>query len=1104
MECPKCHTVIKDNQTICPKCHKVLLLKCPNCNELGDNAVCSKCGYIILTKCSKCSKTVATSSKNCSKCGFPIQTSLGYQECESDEFAAIIVKFNGLKNIKRLLKSRDLYSKFFFKLKNLLYSQIKGFDCKLIAYEPLFVINLNKELSFATSSDKAVRLAIKIMNAFAELNLNIYDEFRTSLNLTLSIVKKQASELQQLKVYENNVKLLTVNKKIDNYLKGLQIELDQYVWDIINKNYKTDSLYSLEENGQSIVFYELLLDKYVLPPSRSTTDESINIQPHKETKATLNNDNDLYSFKVFDINAKCSFEKLPGNQILKSLSTLDFHKTTKIISLRAKQEYTLPTSKLVDFFENRDFKVLYVNCSEEMNYKPWGFFETLFKEYFQLPFCNDLIDLSKINESVLKQFQTLFDFICNKPANTMTPEDGRYYYMELWGKFLSLLKKHVIIIENFDLLDDTSIQTLELYFDKFKNIAPNFVFLTTDNTSVHSKIKELLRTTCYKEFTITKSQPEACLSELKSDATNFIESFYYEKICENFDGSLLYFDNAIEYLKETGVLIDFEGKLIIKNKKSVLLSKDLKGIYKSRIKYLGKNVDASLILAYTSILGGRLDLKALEKLGIKNLDENIKILIQNRFVRAEGEILYLNNPTIVSPIIEASLKKEAENFLVKNIIAQLGKGLNNTTLALLMGRLSAFKEEYLTLWKNSKFAILTGDYDAYLKNCLGFLSLVEHIKSNISQEEIEANKKEVYNNILQSLYSYSPTKIYFIEKVLLMDAINNNDDDNIVRLSNLMLQGALISANYTEALGLLHNILSRMPQPVLVTKGVVNTKFLLLSLVHIEILYNIGDFKLCVETAKELLSVLSADILDKIKPASFSLNLFVSHLLETFRLVGFAKLILMDDDIEDFFNEVSQKLNIELPEKLCIQAIKAYLSGKMYTTGDIENQSAFSKVIFLILQEFSVLKDDYKRFAQNIYQAKLLSLDIHQKEIELYCDLLIAWAYSKIGIIKKSLAIYMDVKNTAKNSAMFSISCLVNYFMAELAISQNKTIEAQELINECLDCVNNFNNQAKIFYALAKIFHIKILKLDKNSSTDIESEELKIANIKENLIRILN
>lgn len=96
MKCPKCHKTISDNLTVCPYCHKVLALECPNCHSLGESPVCEKCGYIILTKCSKCGKTVSTSAQKC-KCGFPVKTSVAYQECETDEFASLIIQFSSLK-----------------------------------------------------------------------------------------------------------------------------------------------------------------------------------------------------------------------------------------------------------------------------------------------------------------------------------------------------------------------------------------------------------------------------------------------------------------------------------------------------------------------------------------------------------------------------------------------------------------------------------------------------------------------------------------------------------------------------------------------------------------------------------------------------------------------------------------------------------------------------------------------------------------------------------------------------------------------------------------------------------------------------------------------
>ena len=62
--------------------------------------------------------------------------------------------------------------------------------------------------------------------------------------------------------------------------------------------------------------------------------------------------------------------------------------------------------------------------------------------------------------------------------------------MELWNKFLSILSNTVIVVDNFELLDDTTIQTLELYFDNYSNIKPNFLFITPENVSVHSRFKK--------------------------------------------------------------------------------------------------------------------------------------------------------------------------------------------------------------------------------------------------------------------------------------------------------------------------------------------------------------------------------------------------------------------------------------------------------------------------------------------------------------------------------------------------------------------------------------------------------------------------------------
>ena len=104
--------------------------------------------------------------------------------------------------------------------------------------------------------------------------------------------------------------------------------------------------------------------------------------------------------------------------------------------------------------------------------------------------------------------------------------------------------------------------------------------------------------------------------------------------------------------------------------------------------------------------------------------------------------------------------------------------------------------------------------------------------------------------------------------------------------------------------------------------------------------------------------------------------------METFRLAAIAKLLLMDDELDDFFNAIATALNAELPDKECILAIKDFIAGKSYHAEDIENSTPFAKVIYLILQEFEQHSDDYKTFAQNIYQAKLYRREPYKSIME--------------------------------------------------------------------------------------------------------------------------
>ena len=130
-----------------------------------------------------------------------------------------------------------------------------------------------------------------------------------------------------------------------------------------------------------------------------------------------------------------------------------------------------------------------------------------------------------------------------------------------------------------------------------------------------------------------------------------------------------------------------------------------------------------------------------------------------------------------------------------------------------------------------------------------------------------------------------------------------------------------------------------------------------------------------------------------------------------------------------------------------------------------------------------------------------MAIDINQKEIELLCDLLIAYAYSKIGNTKKASDICNDVLKIAEKSAIFNIIAFARFLLANLAETSEKALL---IVDDAFSQLQKYNNQAQILYAMFQKTYINIIKNMDTNKIDIESEEQKISTLKETLVTILN
>ena len=172
-----------------------------------------------------------------------------------------------------------------------------------------------------------------------------------------------------------------------------------------------------------------------------------------------------------------------------------------------------------------------------------------------------------------------------------------------------------------------------------------------------------------------------------------------------------------------------------------------------------------------------------------------------------------------------------------------------------------------------------------------------------------------------------------------------------------------------------------------------------------------------------------------------------------------------------------------------------FIKGQSFIPSATEISSPFAKIILLILREFSEHRNSPKDFAQNIYQAKQLAMDINQKGLETFCDLMIAFAYSNIGFEQKAEIIYKNIEKESSKSSIYHERLIARYLLCRLKLNQNQSEELISEISNVLEELQNNNNQAKLFQLLFSKLLIDTEKIFKLNKVDIKKLEQNLSKI---------
>lgn len=1074
MICPKCKKQIEESSTFCPHCKKVLSLICPKCGTKNDSSVCTNCNYVILSKCTSCGKLNETGKGVCS-CGVSTVDSVVKSLTELENFASLTISISNLGKLSKILAAKSLVTKFLYKIKTLFWSFAKDVNgyCLLIN-DTTFVINFINEKTEYSSVLCSIKATVKLLNIICNLNRTLKKELMFNLEVKFTLEQKTVTDFFEIVPGTDKIKLLDLYTEKNSDAKGLQIIVDQFIYKLLRKEYDLEPLYSTERNKEVVSYYSLNIEKYIVPAAKEeeSPEKKVPTSVKTQTRKEVDYEQELYQKSIEGIKVACKFEQMGAEQILDFLKNMNFSIGSRIISLRGDAERQIPTKKILDILK-AEVPCYTVVCTEDLLLHPWKFFKNLIEEIFKI---NRQFTLGATKDKLVMALRNLV------PPEFENAEEARLAYRELFLTLLATLPQCVIYVENFNYIDSASLQILEEIFAKIDKTKLSFVVTNSREYALQKYIPDLLNSYYYTEIFIGQMNTPVVLKELL-DNEDFEQSFYYKKILDNAGSSFQYCCHAINYLKDCGIIINFNEKVVLTESKTVILPYGLDMMFSTRLKRMSKDVARSLVLAFAYILGPVIEFDKLIKLGLFN-QEILKQLEDSDFIILDDSKIYIQNFETIKNSFKSNLKPEVLKYLSSNLLNKVfTESSREYPVVSALEYLEHWQIAFSKLYEISIITLQFGDYDAYLKMCIKLLGLLKKFDKELPEEEISEYQSDFYNNLTLLLYRYAPEKVYPIAESLLQKAEKDNDNEKIKTLSNMMLQGGLLTSNYTNSTVLLQNILERTNDCVLAdSQGKINPQIFMLSLVSIEIYFYTGCYDKCITLCEDILSVLSPEKLLELKPVTFTTEQFNSHIENCFAFYILANLLIGNENPETILSYLQTKTGLEYKESVNIIKFSEYLKG-----GDLSivpAETLFSKLFTVITMN----KDDYAKFGSKAYEYKSRAFADNLPPYVLLGDLLIGYAYKKMNAIGKAEHIYSNVYTKAKQNSLYFITHLASYFLADLNIQKGDIQSALQIITNSITVVEKAERPCILLLYFLKSCFVKLVQEQGFANIDITSE----------------
>lgn len=1103
MECPKCGLEIDDNAMVCPNCKKVLKLACPICKTINTGNTCRKCGYVIISKCHNCGKINQTITKKCRKCGFDTEKSVILNECNSDFYALMTIDLPNMDEMKRLLGSAKLYNKFKVNVDKILMEHAKsiGLRCQII--NKTYVIRFGKDYTFKGSAHSAIQTAVDIINKITAMNCKLTKKKDATVRCNVVIQKRSVEDDPNDIDSGFNINLLNQDAKTQTQkiLNTFQVLIDDSVNEVVSGEFRVSPLNSVMVKGKMTMIYEVdVKDMVVVEFPQDEEESEIEVpnfvqnmlieQDKIDGEALIRmNSKNLENDAIYDIDTinfeeiKCDFIRTENIDIVKHIMNKFQEIPKSILAIKTPEMYKPYTIKVLNAaaqtgqFNN----IITLTCYDEMKYAPYSFFRDLVSAIFEytvsqkLFFQNDFSMFASVDPDGL-----IRDLITLQKRNNDNKEDTRYIYYEIFLTLLKIIPKTLIYIEDFDKIDPSSYDVMKYIFSSFEELDISFLISYDKTFSLHKDSHFLLMKPYYTEVALQSTSFESMIAENKDYYKDVLNDFYFQRIAKYACGSSLYIDMALQYLIESEVYEADENSVRMVNPKTIIIPSSLDKLVARRMSLLQDDPEAMKFLTSIMLLGTRVDMPSIDCLEYANSKEILEKLSDLGYIYKYNNCIYFPNYNLLRRNLLSTINKqylkEVANYLFEKVFNEAG--LPTVTEAYLYGLLGD-KESQIEEWEQlAEVDLSLGDFSAYV-NCSGeIIKLLSENKDIEKADEIEERKAKIYEGISTYLYDYIPNKTSKLADQALRSVEKHSDSEHVIFLCNKMINGALNVGDYTHALELTHKVLSVLPSSSInPADSNYNPYFFLMSLIHVQILFNVGALFDCLDVGYKVLNVVNNETINVMKPDSYTQEEFNSLIVDSIGYVLLANVLLLTGKTSEFLNIMKNEFSIIPKSYDLFIELENLLTGKSISniSDNISKGDKFGEYLFNIISAFTNHKDDYNTFAETAYKAKVKAKKYKLFQLELFADLLIAYAYIQVESFKKAEFIITEIISQTNIIGMTNILYIAWFVLSELYLKMHKFKVAYNIINNSLIQLEKSNNTSEYLLMLFKYNMYKVM-----------------------------